>query len=190
MHPWDSTRDATLDGFVENPVRVVGDLSLPNAAGGAEVPFSGPTNGLLLVFFGYTSCPDVCPTTMSDIAKALHRLEPGQAANVRVAMITVDPTRDTAQQMTKYVPYFVEGGLALRTEDRARLDAVVERFGATYELGTPAADGTYEVAHSAFVYGIDDTGHVVVEWPAGMAPAEISHDLQLLLDAASDASDG
>ena len=66
----------------------------------------------------------------------------------------------------------------------------MDRFGDYYELGTPAGDATYVVAHSAFVYGIDDTGHVVVEWTAGMAPAEISHDLQLLLDAAADASDG
>ncbi len=187
MHPWDSSKDATLDGFVENPIRDVSTQSLPDSATGADLPFVARRGGLMLVFFGYTSCPDVCPTTMSDLAKALRSLDPAMAGHVEVAMVTVDPERDSAAQMTTYVTHFGVGWRGLRTDDRNRLDAVVDAFGATYQYGATAIDGSYEVAHSAFVYGVDDTGHVVVEWPSGMSPDKVSRDLALLLGAADQA---
>lgn len=189
LHPWDAGRDASLSGFVENPVRDVSAQSLPVAPGGGDLAFTAGPDGLLLVFFGYTSCPDVCPTTLSDLAKALGRLDPARAARIDVAMVTVDPDRDSAELLAAYVDHFGSRWQGLRTSDRALLDQVVEAFGAVYEYGTAGPDGSYEVAHSAFVYGIDDTGHVVVEWPSGMDPALVARDLGLLLDAADTADE-
>ncbi len=170
---------ATLNGFVESPLRDVGALALPEAVSGTPVPFVAPEGGLLLVFFGYTSCPDVCPTTLSTFANAL---EDVGSARVRLAMVTVDPTRDTAVAMDDYVRYFVDDALALRTTDLGALDQAVAAFGASYELGVPTAEGSYEVAHSAFVYGVDDTGHVVVGWPNELGWEAIAHDLRLLTE--------
>jgi len=184
LHPWDAGRDATLSGFVENPVRDVGAQALPDAATGADTAFVADTDGMLLVFFGYTSCPDVCPTTLSDLVKTLRRLDPQQVARLDVVMVTVDPDRDSADLLAGYVTHFGADWHALRTDDRALLDEVVEAFGAVYQYGTATPDGGYEVAHSAFVYGVDDTGHVVVEWPSGMAPESVARDLDLLLEAA------
>ncbi len=189
LHPWDADRDASLSGFVENPVRDVSGQSLPEVTGGEDLAFTAQSDGLLLVFFGYTSCPDVCPTTLSDLAKTLRRLDPAQAARIDVAMVTVDPDRDSAELLAGYVEHFGTGWRGLRTGDRALLDQVVEAFGAVYEYGTAGPDGSYEVAHSAFVYGVDDTGHLVVEWPSGMDPALVARDLGLLLDAADSADE-
>ncbi len=179
LRPKEGVAAATLDGFVESPVRDVSALSLPEATTGDVVPFVAPEGGLLLVFFGYTSCPDVCPTTLSTLSKALDLVDDPR---LRLAMVSVDPERDGAAEMAEYVRFFDTDGLALRTDDVVGLDRVVAGFGASYELGEPAADGSYEVSHSAFVYGVDDTGHVVVGWPNELGAEAIAHDLRLLAD--------
>ncbi|HNJ96515.1 MAG TPA: SCO family protein [Ilumatobacteraceae bacterium] len=189
MRPWEAKADATLNGFIENPVRDVSDQNLPDAATGEERSFVAKPDSMLLVYFGYTSCPDICPTTMSDLARAVDQLDPEVAARVEVAMVTIDPQRDTAEQLAQYVPSFHAGWFGLRTDDRTRLDAVVAAFGAAYEYGSTAADGSYEVAHSSFVYGIDQTGHVIVEWPSSMGAQKVAHDLTLLLQASEEGAE-
>ena len=151
--------------------------------------FVAEPDSMLLVFFGYTSCPDVCPTTMADLAKAVDMLDPALAGRVEVVMATIDPERDTAEQLAQYVPYFHDGWTGVRTDDRAHLDAVVAAFGAAYEYGSTAADGSYEVAHSSFVYGIDQTGHVIVEWPSSMGAQKVAHDLTLLLQSSEEGAE-
>ncbi len=172
---------ATLAGFVESPSRDVSTMSLPDADG-TDVAFVAPPGGVLLVAFGYTSCPDVCPTTMSTLAQAIEGLAPG-SADVRVALVSVDPARDDARTLADYVDFFVSDGVGLRTDDAVALDEVAGAFGVTYALGLPDDGGAYEVAHTSVVYGVDDTGHVVVTWPAGLGADAIRHDLQLLVDA-------
>lgn len=179
LRPHGDAAAATLDGFVETPVRDVSGLALPDAATGAAVPFVAPAGGLLLVYFGYTSCPDVCPTTMSTVAKAMAAVGDPR---IRLAMVTVDPARDDAATMAEYARFFDADALGLRSDDTAQLAQVVDGFGASYELGPAAADGSYEVTHSAFVYGVDDTGHVVVGWPGDLGADAIAHDLRLLTD--------
>lgn len=189
MRPWEARADASLNGFIENPVPDVGALSLTDAATGEDRSFVAEPDSLLLVYFGYTSCPDVCPTTLSDLARAVDQLDPALAARVDVVMVTIDPGRDDAEQLAAYVPHFHAGWSGLRTDDRQRLDAVVATFGASYEYGATAADGSYEVAHSSFVYGIDQTGHVIVEWPSSMEPQKVAHDLTLLLQSSEEGAE-
>lgn len=172
-----------LRGFVVDPPPQVGALALPDVtSGGTDLAFAAPQGGLLLVYFGYTACPDICPTTLSDLGVALRKLG-REAQRVQVAMVTVDPERDTPSVLDGYVGHFIpQRHHALRTDDPARLATVADTFGAKYEVRKDA-DGTVEVGHSAFVYAVDDHGTVRVVWPFGTPPRAVTKDLRTLLRA-------
>lgn len=144
-----------------------------------------PENGdLTLVYFGFTACPDVCPTTLADLATAIRSLPEDQRKRVTVAMISVDPERDTGKTMRSYLGHFYEQNpwMALRTDDKGLLSDVEHAFGASHELGKKKRDGSYDVSHSAYTYVVDESGEVVLEWPFGIRSQEVAHDLKLLLD--------
>lgn len=168
-----------LSGMVLTPPLDVSALSLPDH--GTDFRFAAAPTHLLLVFFGYTNCPDVCPTTMSDIKTALKRLGP-DSSKVDVAMVSVDPARDTDNVLTAFVHGFVPTGHALRTDDPARLQQVAKAFGASYSVTTQSS-GAVEVSHSGNVYIIDSTGKVVVEWLFGVGPKVMANDLSILLSS-------
>ena len=171
-----------LAGMVMSPPLAVGTLSLPDGTGGTDFTFKAAHGHLLLSFFGYTNCPDVCPTTMSDIKQALKKL--GSAAErVDVAMITVDPQRDSAPTLASFVHGFVPAGHALRTDDPTALKKVADGFGVTYSV-EHKADGSVEVSHSGNVYIVDSTGQLIVEWPFGVGPVTMANDLSILLRSA------
>lgn len=175
--------DAQLAGSVRTPLPEMGGLTLPDASrGGTPFEMRAADGGLLVVYFGYTSCPDVCPTTLADLRKAFGELG-DDAARVDVAMATVDPNRDTDDVISNYVQSFIPGAHGLRTEDDAALSSVADAFGAVYSV-TSAADGTVEVVHSGQVYVIDDQGRLRVTWPFGTPAADMAGDLELLLRSA------
>jgi len=175
-----SSGTTELAGYTRDPLPVVGAASLPDASnGGAPFAFQAEPGGLLVVYFGYTSCPDVCPTTMAEIRTGLEDLG-SDADRVEMAMITVDPGRDTGDVLTNYVHAFVPAGHALRTEDDAALRAAADAFGATYQV-TENDDGTVEVAHTAHVYVVDDAGRLRVTWPFGTPGADMANDLRILM---------
>ena len=170
-----------LRGFVMSPAPEVGSFSLPDATqGGAPLALTAAPGGLMLVYFGYTACPDICPTTLSDLGVALRRLGK-PAERVDVAMVTVDPERDTADVLDGYVGHFItRGHHALRTDDPSELARVANAFGARYEV-RKEADGAVEVGHSALVYAVDDRGIVQVAWPFGMSSRAVTKDPRVLL---------
>jgi len=171
-----------LKGFTRDPVPEVGGVSLPDVgAGGEERPLRAAPGDLLVVYFGFTSCPDICPTTLGDVRAALKRLPAAQRERVEVAMVTVDPERDTATVMRGYVGHFFTKWRAYRTTDSAALAAAEKAFGASHSI-TPTKDGEYDVVHSAYTYVVDDQGRVVVEWPFGMPRRDITADLSTLLE--------
>ncbi len=173
----------TLQGVVRNPPLAVATISLPDARNDhAPTPMKAPSGELLLVYFGYTSCPDVCPTTLSDISVALQDLAEPQSSRVTVAMTTVDPERDTDQVLIGYLDHFFDRSLALRTTENSELDAATRAFGVQFEVEDHAAGDSYDVAHTAVTYVVDDTGTVVVEWPFGMDSRDMTSDLTTLLD--------
>ena len=171
-----------LSGMVMSPPLAVGTLSLPDGSSAADFTFKAAPGHLLLSFFGYTNCPDVCPTTMSDIKQALKRVG-SSAERVEVAMITVDPQRDSAPTLTSFVHGFVPTGHALRTDDPTALKKVADGFGATYSV-EHKADGSVEVSHSGNVYIVDSTGQLIVEWPFGVGPVTMANDISILLRSA------
>ncbi len=176
-------RTGALAGAVRTPPLVVASISLPDARNdAAPVTMKAPPGELYLVYFGYTSCPDVCPTTMSDISVALDDLSVAQASKVTVAMVTVDPERDTAGFLTGYLDHFFDHSIAMRTTDAAQLAAAAKAFGVKFEVAPHAPGDSYTVAHTAVTYVVDDTGTVVVEWPFGLDTEAMTSDLSSLLN--------
>lgn len=173
-----------LTGFTRDPVPQVGGVSLPDVGPvgkGKSVPMRAKPGNLLVVYFGFASCPDICPTTLSDVRGALKRLPVEQRTRVEVAMVTVDPKRDTAKVMRSYVGHFFESWRAYRTTDAAALADAEKAFGASHSI-TPSKSGGYDVVHSAFTYVVDDQGRMLVEWPFGMPRRDMSADLSKLLE--------
>jgi protein SCO1/2 len=168
-------------GVVRNPPPLVDAVALPDASDhGRPLSLRGAAGGILLVYFGYTRCPDVCPTTMSDVRVALAGLTASERRRVRVAMITVDPRRDTPPVLRRYVHAFFSHGSALRTPDAKRLARVAKAFGAAFRI-TKRADGTVEVLHTTYVYAVDHTGRLRVQWAYGTRPVTYQRDIRLLL---------
>lgn len=133
---------------------------------------------VVLMFFGYMHCPDVCPTTMADITLALHKLDKEEVAKVQVLFVTVDPERDTPDLLAQYVPAFDPGYLGL-WGDVATTAQVTQRFGVSY---TKQASKTgYNVDHTAGVYIIDTSGKVRLIAPYGQSSEWLAQDVHLLL---------
>jgi protein SCO1/2 len=179
--------DEQLNGAERTPPSQVGGVTLPdheNGAAKARPAAMRAQDGLLLVYFGYTSCPDICPTSMADLGAAIERLPQEQRRRLEVGMVTVDPKRDTGTVLNGYLGHFFPGVRthAYRTTDTAELARAEEAFGASHELGEPDAEGAYEVSHTAQIYAVDRTGTVVVEWPFGAKPEDIADDVRTLLD--------
>lgn len=177
-----SDAPSSLQGVVRTPALQVASVTLPDespTAAGAPFAMKAADGGLLLVYFGYTNCPDVCPTTLSDIGQALRKLPESDRDKVEVAFATVDPDRDSGEKLSSYLDHFVNGGHALRTTDAAQLQAAEDAFNVTAKK---VPSGTsYEMEHTAITYVVDDTGKVVVEWPFGTDAETMAADMQLLL---------
>lgn len=176
-----------LNGITRDPPAKTKNVTLPDEspqAEGKEIALKGEEGSLMLVYFGYTSCPDVCPTSMADLRLALAELDPEERERVQVSMVTIDPARDTGEVLNGYLGHFFEKGEfhSLRTEDSAQLARAEKAFGASHKLGKPDADGNYDASHTAQIFAVDDQGTVLVEWPFQTDPELIAEDLGKLLE--------
>ena len=177
-----SSEPEELSGFVRSPLPSVLEASLPDAsAGGVDFEMRAADNDLLLVYFGYTACPDVCPTTLADVRSALRELG-DDADRVQLAMATIDPDRDTDEIVSGYVQSFVPSAHGLRSGDAESLRAVADVFGADYGV-TITDEGDYEVIHTAHLYAVDDAGLLQVTWAFGTEPETIAADIAILLSS-------
>lgn len=178
--PTSTEDDGALSGYTREPTPSVAEVELPIADSGEVLPAAADDGGLRIVYFGYTSCPDVCPTTMSDVKQALAELAEDDRERIDVAMVTVDPDRDVPEKLGAYVTTFVPEGEAVRFADDAGLAEAAAAFGAQYEVETND-EGEIEVGHSGDLYVVDDEGDVVLQWPFGTASEDIAADLSTLL---------
>ena len=120
---------------------------------GQPVTASDYRHDIVLLYFGYTECPDQCPTTLGTLANAIHTLGP-QAPQVRVLFVSVDPRRDTSEVLKRYVSNFGPQFVGLRG-DQAELMRLSKRYRIAYHYEKPDQYGNYEVDHSSavFVFG-------------------------------------
>lgn len=133
------------------------------------------------VFFGYTQCPDACPTTMADLAGIEKALGP-DAAKLQVVFITLDPARDTAPLLKNYVTNFNPSFLALRG-DEAQTKAVAKAFKVFYEKVPGKTPDSYTLDHTAGTYVFDQQGRVRLFARQNMDPAQLTEDIKALLAA-------
>ena len=173
-------------GIMRTPAPDVSIVSLPDVtAGGADFAFRAADGGIFVMYFGYTSCPDICPTTMADLRSALRELG-DDAERIEVGMATVDPLRDTDSVIAAYVHAFFPEGRAFRTEDDRALRAAADAFGAAFEV-TFNDEGLEEVIHTAFLYAVDDAGRLRLTWPFGIESEDMARDLRALLQEETNA---
>ena len=134
---------------------------------------------VVVISFGFTHCPDVCPTTLADLAAAL-RLLGADARDVQVLFVTVDPKRDTPELLRQYVPAFHPDFLGLYG-DEAATTRVTKDFHVYAHQRAGKTPETYTVDHSAQSFALDREGKVRLLWSPGTAPAVIAADLKVLL---------
>ena len=133
----------------------------------------------VVMFFGYTHCPDVCPTTLSDLAQALNLL--GNDANkVQVLFVTVDPARDTQALLATYVPAFNPEFLGLYG-DEAATTKVAKDFRIFYQKHQGKSSQSYDVDHTAGTYVFDQSGKLRLFMSYGQGAEKIADDLRTLL---------
>lgn len=132
------------------------------------------------IFFGYTHCPDVCPTTLTDLKAALKLLGPEMAGRVQVLFVTVDPERDTPEVLAKYVPYFDPSFLGLYGSPEQVAETARE-FKVHYSKHVAAGATGYLVDHTAATYVFDPQGRIRLFWPYGFPAADMAQDLKQVL---------
>ena len=135
---------------------------------------------VVLLYFGYTSCPDVCPTTLAEFAEVKKQLGPA-VQQLRVVVVTVDPERDTPKRLRTYTRAFDPTFLGL-TGTREALVSVWKAYGIYVQSHrVPGSSAGYMVDHSATTLVIDADGNLRLAIPFGTPVEDIRHDLQLLL---------
>ncbi|WP_044528524.1 SCO family protein [Herbaspirillum sp. B65] len=134
---------------------------------------------VVVMFFGYTQCPDVCPTTMVEMSNVMKELGP-DADRVQVLFVTVDPERDTQQVLAQYVPAFDKRFLGLRG-DLPQTEKVAKEFKVFYQKVPGKQPGSYTMDHTAGSYVFDPQGHIRLFVKHGQGPQTLAHDIKLLL---------
>jgi len=135
----------------------------------------------VVVFFGYTQCPDVCPTTLAELAEVKKTLG-ADGARVQVVFVTIDPERDTPALLKSYVENFGKDYVALRG-DAAQTQAIAKEFKVLYVKVPGRAPGSYTMDHTAGSYVFDPEGRVRLFSRYGGGAQPMADDLKLLLAA-------
>ena len=135
---------------------------------------------VVVMFFGYTQCPDICPTTLTEMQQVMALLGP-QSDKVQVLFVTVDPERDTAAILKQYVPSFDSRFLGLRPADEAALEKVTKDFKIYYKKVPGSSPGSYTMDHTAGSYAFDPQGRLRLYIKHAQGPETLAHDLKELM---------
>lgn len=140
--------------------------------------YDGYKDKVLLIFFGYTHCPDVCPTTVLDMAKVLKELD-SKSNEVQPIFISVDYQRDTQKSVNNYVNFF-DKRIAALTSNKENIDILTKHFKTKYDLVDPSKEG-YIVEHSSNIYILDKNLQVKKIIPNGIPSNEIANFIKKIL---------
>jgi protein SCO1 len=132
------------------------------------------------MFFGYTNCPDFCPTTLTTLAAVEKRLRAAKAATPQVIFVSVDAKRDTPAQLAKYVPYFDPDFVGLTANDQPAIEALARKWGVAVAI-RPATDGNYTVDHSGAIFVIDPAGKLAAVLTGPFTVEALQSDIQRLV---------
>ncbi|MBI5877409.1 MAG: SCO family protein [Chloroflexi bacterium] len=164
-------------GVYQDPPKPAGDVRMTDESG-KPAALSELRGQWVLLAFGYTTCPDVCPTTLARLAEVRRQLG-AEAADVRVAFVTVDPARDNVARIAAYVHRFDETFKGFTGTDQ-ELTAAAQAYGVSYSRVESDSAAGYLMSHTAFVYLIDPQFRIRVVYPFGVESDEITHDLRYL----------
>ncbi len=156
------------------------DFALPDTAG--KIRTLGEFKGkAVVVFFGYTHCPDVCPETMARLMRVLALLSPQARSEVRILFVSVDPARDTPAAMRDYVGAFdAEHAYGLTGSER-QIESLAKRYRVAYQMEKRDPNGSYEVTHSSAVYVFDAQGRARLLATDQDSPDAIAADLRRII---------
>ncbi|MFM0154832.1 SCO family protein [Paraburkholderia sediminicola] len=157
------------------------NFSLPDTSGKVRT-MADYKGKVVVLFFGYTHCPDVCPTTMAELSQALQQLGPEDAKRVQVLFVTVDPDRDTPALLAQYVPAFNPTFVGLRPADQAQLTKITKDFRVYYAKVPGKTPDSYTMDHTAASYVFDPDGKLRLFARDGQGATPWVHDIKLLLD--------
>lgn len=143
----------------------------------SETDISGKVN---LLFFGFTNCPDICPTTLARFSSAVNALPDKLQESVQIVFISVDPERDRGQRLAEYTAAFSDSIIGL-TGTQEQLQTLTRRYRVTYGYDTPDSYGNYNVSHSSAVFAFDSKGNVQLLMRDDLSVAQIADDLKQLI---------
>jgi protein SCO1 len=179
---------AGCDKFLPSSSTPFQGVDITGSAVGGEINLVDPTGKprsladfrgkAVVVIFGYTNCPDVCPTSLAAAAEAMRQLG-DEAAQVQVLFVTVDPKRDTREVLAQYVTAFDPRFIGL-TGDPAAVDKVAKDF-RMYVVAHEPRGGNYAVDHSGQIFALDRAGKPRLMFAPNVAPAAMASDLRILL---------
>ncbi|EON91652.1 electron transport protein SCO1/SenC [Marinobacter lipolyticus SM19] len=143
---------------------------------GETVTASDLDGQIRLLFFGFTSCPDVCPTTLQKLSQAIKAMPPELQSQTQTLFVSVDPQRDTPERLARYVDFFDKRIVGL-TGNEPELRELAKRYRTTFGYDEPDADGNYAVSHSSAVYVFDRDGKARLLLRPDLSTDEIRQDL-------------
>ena len=146
---------------------------------GEKVSLSEFNGKLVLLNFGYTSCPDICPTTLTRLRNVYNQLESNQD-EIQVLFISVDPDRDSTEKLKSYIPYFHKDFIGLTGSDE-ELSQVADNFNIVYFKEDSDANADYLMSHPTSVYLINRDGKLILKYPHNSKPEYLVQDIKKLL---------
>lgn len=148
---------------------------------GQETTADDYSGQVRVVFFGFTSCPDICPATLAHIRNSLRELPEESQDQVKVLMVSVDPKRDTPEALEEYTSFFGPQFVGM-TGPEERLRTLSQRYRTTFGYGDPDAEGDYDVSHSSAIYVFDREGDARLLIRTELTPEQIAEDLNHILE--------
>lgn len=163
--------------------------SLATTPGGGDFTLDGPrgpvslhdfSGKLVLLYFGYTYCPDICPTSLVVWQQALSSMSPAELADVQPLFVSVDPERDNVARLAEYVVFFHPAILGL-TGAPSRLAEIAGRYGAVFARQDNASVDGYVIDHTALTYLVDSRGRIAATLPHGATPEQMLTEIRKYL---------
>lgn len=166
-----------MNGSAIDPPLAVEDFTLHSVDGSVSLgDFRGK---YVILYFGYTSCPDICPDSLAKFREALSKLGE-RAGDFQVIFISVDPSRDSVEYCDVYAKRFSPDFIGI-TGSEAEIESVTKALGIFYQLNEPDDGGFYTVDHTASALILDREGNLIMTWPYGLTPDQMEDDLRVLL---------
>jgi len=174
-------RPYRFHGMVIKSAEYAPNFVLTSSRTGEPVQLRDFQGKIVLLYFGYTTCPDVCPATMSEVADAFEMLGDRKASQIQFLWITVDPERDTPEKMEDYVQHFRPDFLGLVPRSAEETLAVATQYGIYYEKKDYGSATGYLMDHTATITMIDRDGYIRVVYPFGTTAGDLAADLRYVL---------